>query len=256
VPDGLRPLPALAVNALLGGTHNFDVDRDMAAWARAVWPGYRSLIWAQRAFANRVVRWLAGRGIFQFLDIGCGLPVIGGVHDIAGPDATVVYVDREPMVVTFARELLGERSNVTVVEGDLRRPEGILHADVVMSRLNFDEPIGVLLTGVLPFLADSDDPAGILTRIRSAVVYGSYVAVSHLAPVAEVDRMQCRLRFVYEDAQASIGYRTAQQVAEILDGWELVEPGIVPVGDWHPEPDPDGHPSSKAGVLGAVARAW
>jgi transcriptional regulator with XRE-family HTH domain len=246
--------PARVVNALFGGHHNFQVDRDLADQMTQIWPGYAPLLWAQKAFANRAVSWLTAQGIHQFLDIGCGLPVIASVHEVC-PHARIVYADLDPIVVSLARNVLSDHPHVGVIHGDLRQPASILYADDVVERLDFDQPIAVLLTGVLPHIADADDPAGIIAQIRGAVVSGSYLAMSHLAPVATIRREQEHVRRLYDHTPTPLHLRTPPGIAGLLTGWELVEPGIVPVIDWHPQPDLNPCPPTKTSLLGAVARA-
>src|ERR671934_31466 len=148
-------------------------------------PAVRLAALENRAFLRRVVRFLAaGAGIRQFLDIGTGIPTSPNVHEVAQAvtaDARVVYVDNDPIVLVHARALLAGSGAgaTTVIQADLRQPDGILEHPQARQLLDFDRPLGVLLIAVLHHLSDAEDPGGVVGRLRDAVVPGSYVAISH-----------------------------------------------------------------------------
>ena len=170
----------------------------------------------------------------------------------------MVYADIDPTVVSVANDLLADQANVGVVHGDLRRPASIFEHPEVLDRLDFAEPVAVLLTGVLPHLADTDIPSGILAEIHDVVVGGSYVAVSHLVPVPGMQREQERLQRLYDHTPFPLHYRTPRQISRLLTRWwTLIEPGIVPVTEWRPNHDPgkDQRLPTQLGLVGAVARA-
>jgi hypothetical protein len=258
VPEGIDvtvPNAARMYDFALGGFHNFAVDREYVERAERVIPGASLVAHANRAFLGRVVRWLVGAGITQFLDIGSGIPTLGNVHEIglrAAPRARVVYVDIDPVAVAHSRAILSENLRVEVVEADLRRPEDILSDPRVTRLLDLSEPVAVLLSAVLHFVSDADEPATILAQLRDATVRGSYIALSHGTPVPELDAELDSLRKLYQRTPTPLHLRTVEQIAGLLAGLELVEPGIVPVTDWHPDPHEGGEP--QPGVLAAVAR--
>lgn len=259
VPDGVDvtvPNAARMYDYALGGYHNFAVDREYVERAEQVIPGARLVAHVNRAFLGRAVRWLVGQGITQFLDIGSGIPTLGNVHEIAllaTPEARVMYVDIDPVAVAHSRAILAGHPRVRVLQADLRYPEDILGHPEVTDLLDFSEPVAFLLMAVLHFVPDEDDPASILAGMRDAAVRGSYVVLSHGCPVPELSGEVDGLRKLYKSTPTPLHLRTAEQIEDLMKGLDLVEPGIVPLGDWHPDPDEDyGEPPH--GVLAAVGR--
>jgi hypothetical protein len=256
VPEGLDvnvPNAARMYDYALGGYHNFAIDREFVDKAESVMPGVKLLGHTNRAFLGRAVQWLARAGIRQFLDIGSGIPTLGNVHEVAqeaAPDARVVYVDIDPVAVEHSRAILAGNSRAAAIEGDLRRPNEILYHPDVVELLDFAQPVAVLMIAVLHFVSDDDNPAGIVSEIREALVSGSYLAMSHGTPVHDESQT---IQNMYRQTTTPLYLRTADQVATLMAGLQIVEPGVVPVTDWHPDPAEAGvsvHP----GVLAAVAR--
>ncbi|HWE91681.1 MAG TPA: SAM-dependent methyltransferase [Pseudonocardiaceae bacterium] len=230
----------------LGGCHNFAVDRKTADLLERVYPGARITAYANRGFLRRVVRYLVSQGVDQFLDLGSGVPTAGNVHEIAQaahPDARVVYVDVEPVAVKAAQRLLADNPNATTFRADLRDTRAILNHPEVESLLDLSRPVGVLMMSVLHFVPDSDDPAGVINDYRDAVLPGSFLALSHStdAPMRAEDVEQSDLDGildVFTSGGSPATLRPPAEVERFFAGWELVEPGVVPVFDWRPE-DPD-----------------
>jgi hypothetical protein len=181
--DTTKPSVSRVYDFMLGGKDNYEVDRRMAAMALQVAPDAPEAARANREFLARVVRHLtAEAGIRQFLDIGSGLPTQGNVHEIAqsvDPGTRVVYVDHDPIVLVHGRALLAVDDTTTVVEADLKHPDGILGHPEVGRLIDFTEPVGLLMFGILHHLADDEDPGGITARIMDRLPSGSYLAVSH-----------------------------------------------------------------------------
>ncbi|MEV4141605.1 SAM-dependent methyltransferase [Dactylosporangium sp. NPDC049742] len=258
VPDGVditTPNAARVYDHALGGFHNFEVDRRFAEDAERAWPGVIQLAHDNRAFLGRVVRWLAGNGIRQFLDIGSGIPTLGNVHEVAqyaAADARVVYVDIDPVAVAHSQRILAGNRHATAVQGDLRRPQDILGHPAVTDLLDFSRPIGVLMVAVLHFIGDPDDPARILREFADATVAGSYVAVSHSVP-AEDAAGQENVRRLYQRTPTSLHVRTPAEVAGLLAGWQVEDPGLVPISDWRPDPEDADDPAQRS-AFGGVAR--
>jgi hypothetical protein len=254
-PEGLDvnvPNAARMYDYALGGCHNFAVDREFADHAEAVMPGAKLVAHANRAYLGRAVQWLAGAGVRQFLDIGSGIPTLGNVHEVAQdavPASRVVYVDIDPVAVEQSRSILAGNPRATAIEGDLRRPDEILRHPEVRSVLDFTEPVAVLMSAVLHFVPDEDDPAGIIARLRDALVPDSYLALSHATPVGE--DLQT-IRQMYQRTTTPLHMRTAEQIAALLTGLRIVEPGIVTVTEWRPDPGEASAPI-RGGVLAAVA---
>lgn len=252
-----RPSAARVYDYYLGGSHNFAVDREMAKRAIAMWPELPAIMQANRAFLRRAVRFLVGEGIRQFVDIGSGIPTAGNVHEVAqqaAPDARVVYVDIDPVAVAHSRAILAGDERTTIVQADLREPERLL-ADPELRRLvDLDQPVGLLMVAVLHFVPDADDPAGVLAHLRQAVAPGSYLVVSHASREGQPDQAG-EHEALYARTGTPMTMRSRSQIAELLSGFDLVEPGLVFLPLWRPESpdDVDEHPERFTGFA-AVGR--
>src|ERR1700691_6220022 len=182
--DATRPSPARMYDYMLGGTHNFQVDRDATEEFRAQLPDLEDAAWANRGFHGRAARWMAmDQGISQFIDIGSRPPTQSNTHEVlhaVNPDVKVVYVDNDPMVLVLARELLTDGGTTAVIQADLREPEAVLAHPELTALIDFDRPVGLLMTAVLQFVSDDADPWGILRRYLAAMAPGSYLALSHI----------------------------------------------------------------------------
>ncbi len=167
----------------LGGKDNFAADREAAEQALRFAPQIRFAAQQNRAFMGRAVRHLAEAGIRQFLDVGTGLPTRNNVHEVAqraAPGARVVYVDHDPVVLAHGRAILGGAEHVHILQADLRRPEEILDNPEVRERLDFEQPIAILLVAIVHFLQDADDPEAIVARFREALPRGGHLVLSHV----------------------------------------------------------------------------
>ncbi len=241
---------------LLGGKDNYAADRAGAEAYLKVYPELAFTARANRAFLGRAVRYLAGEaGIRQFLDIGTGIPTSGNTHQVAqaiAPESRVVYVDYDPVVLAHARALLtsSEAGATEYIDADLRDTGAILTQAAGL--LDFTRPVAVTLVAILHAIPDADDPHAIVARIMDAVPAGSYLAISHggsdlLSPETHAGLQGVTGRV----SQQQFTNRTREQVARFFDGTDLVEPGMVRVEEWRPEPGTsDAGTSALWGVVG------
>ncbi|HEV3471792.1 MAG TPA: SAM-dependent methyltransferase, partial [Actinomycetota bacterium] len=166
-PD--KPSAARIYDYLLGGYHNFEVDRAAARHIIALLPDMPLFMRANRAFLRRVVTYLADQGIDQFLDIGSGIPTVGNVHEVAqkiNPSARIVYVDTEPVAVRHSKEILHDDPNATAIVADARQPELIRNHKEVRRLLDLDKPTAVLLLSILLFITDDEEAYGVVRTLR------------------------------------------------------------------------------------------
>jgi S-adenosyl methyltransferase len=189
------------------------------------------------------VRFLAGEaGIRQFLDIGTGLPTNGNVHEVAqetAPGSRVAYVDYDPVVLAHARALLADDRDVIAVEGDLRSPEAILADAGVRQLIDFSQPVAVLLVAVLHFVSDADRPYDAVRTIMDALPSGSYLVLTQSTPDDVPDDVTEAMKDVYSGASAQVAPRSFEEIARFFDGLELIDPGLVNVTLWRPDPPSD-----------------
>jgi hypothetical protein len=236
--DSSRPHIARMYDYWLGGKNYYPADRDAAEQVIAALPDTRVSVRANRAFLNRAVHHLAADlGIRQFLDIGTGLPATGNTHEVAqqaAPDARIVYVDNDPIVLVHAEALLASdpRGATDYIEADVRDPATILNK--AKGTLDFDRPIALMLVAILHCVPDQDDPETIVAALRDAVPSGSYLVLSHpaldIGEMAEVQQRQNEKM----PADSQVTYRSLEQVTPYFADWELLEPGIVPTSQWRP----------------------
>jgi len=230
LPEGLdvtRPSPARIYDYMLRGSHYFEADATAAQRILTVVPEIRDCAWSNRGFHQRAAAWIARQGVKQFLDIGSGLPTVGNTHEVVRkihPDARVVYVDNDPMVELHSQEIIDESGQVSVLCADLRDPDSILDHPAVRELIDPAEPTGLLLTAVLMFVADADDPWGLVARYLRELRPGSYLSLSHLTDDAKPPLAVDGFRRVFDHATQQMHFRSKAQVARFFDGLELVPP--------------------------------
>ncbi|WP_328472750.1 SAM-dependent methyltransferase [Actinoplanes sp. NBC_00393] len=231
-----QPHSARIWNYWLGGKDNFAADRAVGDQVKDVYPEVVQVARASRDFLGRAVRFLAGEaGIRQFLDLGTGLPSAGNTHEIAqaiAPDARVVYVDNDPLVLVHARALLVGSGVTDYVDADVRDPAAILQA--AAKTLDFERPIAVMMLGILGNVADTDvpGPAEIVAQFLAAVPSGSHLVVNDSVVTAETAEAVRTAR----SSGADYHLRTVEEINSFFTGLDVVEPGVVPTPLWRPAP--------------------
>lgn len=236
-----RPNPARIYDYLLGGHHNFAADRAAAEKMLEVFPHAAEGAAAQRAFLRRAIDLFTAEGVEQFLDIGSGLPTAGNVHDLARatmPDARVVYVDIDPVVIAHSSRMLSDVPGVTIIEADVRRPQEILEHEEVADLLDFDRPLALTMTSLFHFVIDDEVAFHSAATLVDAIASGSYVAISH-GLLEERNREEMRTAQDDYEAAASTKVRWREDIARFFDGLELLEPGLVRAPLWRPEASDD-----------------
>ncbi|MFF5265179.1 SAM-dependent methyltransferase [Actinomadura viridis] len=238
--DISRASPARMFDYALGGHDNFEVDRIAAESILKVAPSLRELARHDRAFVHRAVRYLCDQGIDQFIDIGSGLPTQENVHQVAmrcNPQARVVYVDNDPIVNAHGRALLGTSPTTAFVLADAREPDAIMNAPETRGLIDFDRPVGVLMTGLLHFIADDQRPAEVVSQIASHLPSASGIAIVHVCRDHTQPAALGQLEAVYQNATAQIQIRSRAHIERLLAGMDLVPPGWVDVQDWRTSED-------------------
>ncbi|MFD5793574.1 SAM-dependent methyltransferase [Streptomyces diastatochromogenes] len=252
--DTTRPHPARVYDWFLGGKDNYPVDEQLARQITAIDGGAPRAARANRAFMRRATRALAEEtGIRQFLDIGTGIPTEPNLHQIAqsaAPDARVVYVDNDPIVLAHANALLrGTPEGVTeYVQADARDPRGILEQAARV--LDFDRPVALSLIALLHFVADEDGAHELVGTLVDALAPGSCLVLSTMTADFEPENVHRGIA-AYAAGGVTLVARSQAEVGVFFEGLRLLEPGIVSVADWRPEDAPDGDgPISLYGGVG------
>ncbi|WP_230203329.1 SAM-dependent methyltransferase [Parafrankia discariae] len=234
------PHSARIYDYFLDGKDHFVADREAAEAALKVFPHVAEAARANRRFLHRVVRYLAREaGVTQFLDVGTGIPTSPNLHEVAQgvrPEAAVVYVDNDPLVLAHARALLtsSPQGRTAYLDCDLLAPERILASAEVRATLDLSRPVALTLIAVLHFVPDESDPLGVVRRLLEALPSGSYLALSQVTADFDAEAIG-QLAETYRDRGIAAAPRSRAEVARFVEGLELVEPGIVAAHRWRPD---------------------
>ncbi|MDQ0945787.1 SAM-dependent methyltransferase [Streptomyces sp. V1I1] len=233
------PTSARAYGWMLGGKDNYDIDREFLLSTLPDFPECVDIARQNRQFLYRAVRYLAREaGIRQFIDMGCGLPTDDNVHQVAqhfAPDARVVYVDIDPIVLAHGQALLADDATTAVITGDMRDQQAILDHPDVDRLIDFSEPVAVLFLSVVHHLSDADTPRRVLRTIIDQAAPGSYLGLSQ---VVSDDPATCSEMTAHISGRGIPWQtRTPAELDGFLDGLEPIEPGLVNLADWRPDTD-------------------
>ncbi|WP_435118819.1 SAM-dependent methyltransferase [Amycolatopsis thermoflava] len=265
--DPSRPSIARIYDGFLGGKDHYEVDRMVMRKINEAVPEAVDIARGNRGFLNRACRFLAGQTtVAQYLDCGSGLPTAENTHQIvqrANPEAMVVYVDNDPVVLAHGRALLEENDFVHMTEADIFEPSEVLGNEVVQRHLDFSEPLVLLHVGTLHHY-EGDGAADIMRAYIDALPSGSYVVFSHFfdPEVPELTEVAKRIENILVNGPMGAGrFRTHAEIMTMLDGLELIkpnalsEPGLAVCDEWWPD-GPRLAPLSLAArcIVGAVGR--
>ena len=258
--DTTVPNAARVYDCYLGGMHNFDADRAFAQKVHEVAPAVPESTRHNRSFLIRVVKYMLDQGIRQFLDLGSGVPTAGNVHEIAqarDPHARIVYVDYEPVAYNAAAALLADNPHATILHADLRDPPAILHHPDTRALLDFTQPLGLLMVGVLLFIPPADHPADLVATYREACAPGSLLAISHVTADDIDDGLRAELAAsvgLYDNANERVYVRDRAEFTSWFAGTTLVPPGVSYLCDWRPTDDREARSRAAHLGYGAVGR--
>lgn len=231
------PSAARVYDYLLGGAHNFAVDRVMGDKAEQMMPHSRSAARLNRAFLRRAVRFMTDQGVRQFLDIGSGIPTVANVHEVAqeeAPECRVLYVDRDPVAVAHGELIVAGNDRVGVLQADMRDPESILNSGELNRLLDLDQPVGLLMLFMVHWVPNEADPQSLLKRYREALPSGSFLAISHMAGDHVNDEARAVTDRMSKSGGGAVTYRDRDEIEGFFGDFELVEPGLVKYAEWRP----------------------
>ncbi|MEU6114552.1 SAM-dependent methyltransferase [Streptomyces sp. NPDC047117] len=254
--DTSTPHPARMYDYYLGGRDNYESDRKAADRVMELLPDAEAQARGNRAFMHRAVRQVVSDGIRQIIDIGTGIPTSPNTHEVArqiAQDVRVAYVDNDPIVATYAGAKLTNADRTGFALADLRRPRAILEHPVIRQLIDFDQPVAVMLVAVLHFVSDEEDPAGIVATLTEALPRGSHLILSHATADFRTEGIEDAAA-VYRSATAQITLRRRAQLLSFLEGYQLLDPGLVQASAWRPEhslaADAGQHPIVAYGAVG------
>jgi SAM-dependent methyltransferase len=245
VPAGVdtkRANVARVYDYWLGGSHNFLPDQDLGRSMAAVDHNVKAIARANRAFLGRAVRYLAGSGIGQFVDIGSGIPTQGNVHEVAqgtDPACRVAYVEADPVAVVYSKALLARNPGAAIIEADLREPDKILAHDELRRLIDLGQPVGLLLVAVLHCISDADDPWQIVATLRDALAPGSYLVLSHATNESKPEVVQAAEKVYHRSVPAEGRARSRAEILRFFEGFDLLDPGLTYVPQWRPDSPAD-----------------
>ncbi|MCM2578955.1 SAM-dependent methyltransferase [Streptomyces meridianus] len=240
--DQEKPSIARVYDYLLGGKDNYAVDRAIGDRFKKDLPGSIAIALGNRKVLGRAVRDLvANTGIRQFIDMGSGLPTAENVHQIVQrhtPDARVVYVDADPIVLAHGRALLQENEFTSVIKADVRDPEAIRNHPDVEALIDFEQPVAVIMSAILHHINDDEDPAGIVRFWHDRVPSGSHIFISHFrtGENPETEAAENLLQSTFGRGR----WRSDDEISALFGPMEILEPGIVPTVLWKPDAEPEG----------------
>jgi hypothetical protein len=262
-PD--KASPARVYDWFLGGSHNFAVDREVAARVVEMMPEVPDMARANRHFLRRAVVAAARDGVDQFIDLGSGIPTVGNVHEVArevhagavagaeqGATARVLYVDLDPVAVAHSRSIIGDDPDCYVLQADLLDAPAVLADKGVRELIDLSRPVCILMVAVGHFVQDTAAFAAAVAAYRDAVPAGSYLVMSHGSSERQNDVTDEVVEMYNRRAAATQG-RDRKEMQQLLEGWEPIEPGLVEIQDWRPEPDATAPAPSRFSIWGVVA---
>ncbi|MFG1665194.1 SAM-dependent methyltransferase [Streptomyces sp. Y7] len=235
--DSTTPSIARVYDYLLGGKDNYAVDREIGDVFKRDLPGSVGIAFANRAALTRAVREIVTTtDVRQFIDLGSGLPTADNVHQVAqrhAPESRIVYVDIDPQVLVYGRALLEQNDRTRVVAADVRNPEGVYEHPDTRELIDFDRPVAVMFSAILHHVNDDEDPARIVRYWRDRVPSGSCFFVSHFRSGDNAETREAEK--VLQQTFGRGRWRSDEEIEHLLDGLEILDPGIVPAPLWRPE---------------------
>jgi hypothetical protein len=235
--DTTVPSVARMWDYFLGGKDNFAVDRAAAEDVLAVSPETVVTVRSNRAFLARAVAELARSGVDQFIDVGAGLPTVPNTHEIARsvlPEARVVYVDNDPIVLAHSQAFRAP-SGVITVGGDLRSPERIIDAPAVRELIDFTRPVGCIFGAIFHFIPPEDQPLKLISAFAEALPTGSAMVITHISDDLQDPHVVDRIREIYAASVYPAVFRKREEIAELFTGLTMMEPGLVLLSEWRPD---------------------
>ena len=233
--DLTQPSVARVYDYYLGGSHNFESDREFGQRAVAAYPGLPQAIRGNRSFLRRAVLHACNEGITQFLDLGSGIPTVGNVHEVAQEvesQSRVVYVDHDPVAVAHGTALLESNPRATAVRADLRSPQVVLDQAKATGLIDLDRPVALLLIAVVHFMQDDEEPGALIAEYMDALVPGSLLALSHARSDGPPELVEAARVYDRAGSPGRMRLRTRSEVEALFGDLTILEPGVVGMPEW------------------------
>ncbi|MBW8806983.1 MAG: SAM-dependent methyltransferase [Catenulisporales bacterium] len=242
---------------LLGGKHNFAPDRDFGRRLLAIEPNGRMILQENRHWLARAMKVMLDDGVRQFLDLGSGIPTQSYVHELAravDPEARVVYIDRDPAAVSHSNYILKGDRLAGAAPADMIDADRVLGDPTVKTLIDFDQPVGLTALAAWHFVADADDPKGVLADYRRELAPGSYLGLTHATVDGATGDLVRSVQSEYQSVMQNPTPRTREEVAEFFEGFEILPPGIVNLPAWRPNRPEDAEGAENVWFYGALGK--
>lgn len=233
-----RPSAARIYDYMLGGYHNFEIDRQIAERFKVVYPDFSLTAQVNRAFLRRALDFVTAQGIDQFLDLGSGIPTAGNVHEIVAepfPDARVVYVDIDPIAVAHSETILRGNPNVAAIQGDIADAEALLTHPKVTELLDFSRPLGLIVLAVIHFVPDGERAVRAVDAFKAVLASGSYFILGTWTYDDAPDYALAQYAELTKATPTTARPHSRAMVERYFSGLEMVEPGLVHSPAWRPD---------------------
>jgi SAM-dependent methyltransferase len=233
------PHSARVYDYFLGGKTNFAVDREAGDHLLEAFPGFRTAAQSNRMWMHRAAKYVAERGVTQFLDVGTGIPTSPNLHEVVQaivPEARVVYADNDPIVLAHSRALLvsSPHGETAYLEADVTDPQAILDSTEVREVLDLSKPVALCLVGVFHYITDDQKPYELVQQLLEPLASGSYLIFSHCTPDFAPAMWEQAIQ-VYKADGGDAQVRSREEIERFFTGLELVEPGVEVPYRWHPD---------------------
>ncbi|MEV5882752.1 SAM-dependent methyltransferase [Streptomyces sp. NPDC052020] len=254
--DTTKPHSARFWNYFVGGKDHYEIDRELGDRIKKICPGLVDVAVASRLFLGRAVRHLAAvEGVRQFLDIGTGLPTADNTHEVAqrvAPDARIVYVDNDPIVLAHAHALLTStpEGRTAYLDADLHDPDTVL--EDAADTLDLSRPVALIILNTLGHVADYEQARGVVRRLMAGLPSGSFLLLCDGTATSE--GMVAAAEAYRASGAIPYQVRSVAEIAGFFDGLEMLEPGLVRVTEWRPEYGAADRSAEAVDAYGGVGR--
>jgi len=228
IADSSRPNAGRIYDFLLGGNHNFEIDRQAAQRVIEIGPFFPQLFRLIRWFLGEATRRLCGEGFRNFIDFASGLPTVDHIHEVSPEGTKVLYSDRDPVTVAYARQITGDDPNIRYIQCDAGRPEDLLESSVVKELFGDERRMAFGFNGICYFL-DDEVLARSLQTIYDWAEPGSKLFLSDNDVI--LTSRSTQMVKLYENLQR-LHIRDLKRVKELIKPWSICEPGFMPLEDW------------------------
>ena len=231
IADASKPNAGRIYDYFLGGTHNFEIDRQAAKEVLKHAPHMPNYLMLIRWFLGVAVRRLSKEGFTKFLDFASGLPTLDNIHQVAPEGTKVIYSDIDPVTVAYAQELIGKNPNLRFVHCDAGKPEELLNSGVVEELFGNDRRVAIGINGVFYFMRD-ENVAHSLNILYDWADEGSKLFLCDADAGGEGTEDDREIQEIYKRVGQPLYLRSREETLELVKPWQVDEPGVMFLEKW------------------------